>query len=123
MTGQLVPVRAFAGPGALAGFSYWDADGTPTTIYGPAYFAEPPLFQVFSSAHECGHLVLQTSDEFQANCFAIRNLPLTQSELATVGQIISNMGPLPPTYGGSGVVFWQGTMRACPDLFQIPRSP
>jgi hypothetical protein len=115
MSGQVVPVRQRIGPSPFWAHANWDMDGWPAITYGPAYFSLPALMQSFTSAHECGHLVLISSNEFVANCFALQNLPLSSQEKQFVARYHESLGPLGPQYGGSGAAFWAMTRRTCPD--------
>ncbi len=116
MAGQIVPVRQRIGPSNFWAHASWDPDGWPAITYGQAYFQLPPLMQVFTSAHECGHLAARTSNEFLANCFALENLPLSRQDKLFIAQFHMNIGPLGPQYGGSGAAFWQLTMQLCPQF-------
>lgn len=114
VTGQLVPVRQRTGFSSYWAHAQWDQDGWPSITYGSTYFALPPLMQVFTSAHECGHLVEQTTNEFEANCFALANLDLTIQEFNFIANYHHSIGPLPLHYGGSGTAFWKRTVQMCP---------
>jgi hypothetical protein len=72
--------------------------------------------QRFASLHECGHLVLRTYDEFQANCHALRNGDWSAGDLAHIRSFHEGLGGLPANYGQSGAGFWQNTIRACPEF-------
>lgn len=115
LSGQPVPVRQSVGPSQFWAQSRWDPDGWPSITYNAPYFNLPPLMQTFTSAHECGHLVLQTDNELLANCFALRNLPLSGSDKQFIAQYHIGIGSIGPQYGGSGAAFWAGTVRTCPN--------
>ncbi|MBA4143308.1 MAG: hypothetical protein H0X43_09990 [Nitrosospira sp.] len=53
-------------------------------------------------------------NEFEANCFALANLDLTNQEINFIANYHHSIGPLPLQYGGSGAAFWQGTVQMCP---------
>lgn len=108
-----VPVRQRTGQSPFWAHARWDPDGWPSITYGPAYFRLPAIMQVFTSAHECGHLVLETQDEFDANCFALNNLSPTKQQESFIANFHRQLGPLPTQYGGSGVAFWAGTKQKC----------
>ena len=114
--GQLVAVRQRVGPSPYWAHSQWDLDGWPAITYGAAYFQIPPLMQVFTTTHECGHLVLQTVNEFAANCFALRTLPLSSADKLAIAAFHKAIGLLPPQYGGSGAAFWEMTRQSCPQF-------
>jgi len=95
-------------------------DGWPTIVYGPTYFQLPPAMQRFTSAHECGHLRNQSTDEFAANCLALQSGGFTLAEVQFIGAFHQNIGPLPPNYGGSGAAFWAITVARCPALAEPP---
>ena len=114
--GQLVPVRERPGPSMFWAHSSWDMDGWPAITYGPPFFRLPPIMQEFTKFHECAHLAEQTTDEFQANCSALRAMRsrgLSQQQENFIANFHRNIGPIGPQYGGSGVAFWQGTLQAC----------
>lgn len=117
-TGQPVRVRAHVGASSFTAYASYDADGWPAITYAPRYFALPPTVQTFLSMHECGHLVLHTSNEFVANCYAMAQRHWRQDEIALIAASHLAVGRLPPQYGGSGAAFWAGTKRACPQFFQ-----
>lgn len=117
-TGQVVAVRQRLGPSAHWAHASWDQDGWPAVTYGPGYFALSPTMQRMTSAHECGHLVEMTQNEFAANCFALRNMPFSAEERLHIANVTTNLSQLPPQYGGSGAAFWLGTQQLCPDATQ-----
>lgn len=114
--GVPVQVRQMLGPSQHFAHSFWAPDGWPAIVYGQGYFAIPPLMQIFTSAHECGHLVNASASEPLANCFALQTLKLAPSQKLFIAQFHQNLGPLPPNYGGSGMQFWQLTRQLCPQL-------
>ena len=116
-TGQPVRVRDRIGPSAFTAFASYDPDGWPAITYAPAFFALPPTVQTFLSLHECGHLVLHTTNEFVANCYAIAHGRWNWEELALIAQSHLSVGHLPAQYGGSGEAFWAGTKATCPAYF------
>lgn len=117
-TGQPVRVRDHVGPSGFVAFASYDPDGWPAITYAPAYFSLPPTVQTFLSLHECGHLVLHTTDEFLANCYAVAQGHWTDEELAMIAQSHLSVGRLPAQYGGSGLAFWESTKATCPSYFQ-----
>ncbi len=117
-TGQPVRVRDHVGPSTFVAFASYDADGWPAITYTPAFFALPPTVQTFLSLHECGHLVLHTTNEFLANCYAVAQGHWTADQLALIASSHLSVGDLPSQYGGSGAAFWQGTKAACPSYFR-----
>lgn len=114
--GQMVRVRQRPGPSMFWAHATWDPDGWPSITYGQAYFSLPPFMQRFTSAHECGHLVLQTTNEFHSNCYAIERLGLKGRGLRAVADFHRGIGLIGPQYGGTGQDFWALTERSCPDL-------
>ncbi|KFG69578.1 hypothetical protein JH26_09605 [Microvirga sp. BSC39] len=88
----------------------------PAITYGPTYFRLPSIMQVFTTAHECGHLVLQTNNEFEANCYALANAGLSAAQKAFVARYHKQVGLLPEQYGGNGEAFWDNTVELCSDL-------
>lgn len=66
--------------------------------------------------HECAHIRLQTKDEIEANCDAVREMResgyLDDSGYAALTDWHRSMGRVAPRYGGTGRVFWQRT-EAC----------
>jgi len=66
--------------------------------------------------HECAHVRLQTDDEIEANCEAVRHMRavgyLDDEGYAALTAWHRDMGRVAPRYGGSGRVFWQRT-EAC----------
>ncbi len=66
--------------------------------------------------HECAHIRLQTDDEIEANCEAVRQMRevgyLDDDGYAALTAWHENMGRVAPRYGGTGRVFWQRT-EAC----------
>ncbi len=110
------------GPSAFAAQATWGAGQPPTITYAPAYFRLPPMMQVFLSLHECGHLVLHTTNEFRANCYAVGHGNWTAAELDLIGRSHQALGPFGPQYGGSGAAFWAATERTCPQYFSDLRG-
>ena len=117
-TGRPVAVRAHVGSSGFTAFASYDPDGWPAITYAPAFFSLPPTVQSFLSLHECGHLVLPTTNEFLANCYAISHGRWTEDDLALIERSHLSVGRLPPQYGGSGAAFWQGTKQTCPQFFR-----
>jgi hypothetical protein len=66
--------------------------------------------------HECAHIRLQSDDEIQANCEAVRQMRevgyLDDDGYAALTAWHESMGRVAPRYGGTGRVFWQRT-EAC----------
>jgi len=66
--------------------------------------------------HECAHVRLQTDDEIEANCEAVRQMReigyLDAEGYAALTTWHEGMGRVAPRYGGTGRVFWQRT-EAC----------
>lgn len=66
--------------------------------------------------HECAHVRLQTDDEIEANCEAVREMReigyLDEEGYAALTAWHDSMGRVAPRYGGTGRVFWQRT-EAC----------
>lgn len=116
LTGQLVPVRQRIGKSRFYAHANLDVGGVPTITYGHAYFGMSPTLQRFASLHECGHLVLRTYDEFEANCHALRHGNWTAEEVAKIREFHERLGAMPANYGKNGPGFWHGTMRACPEF-------
>jgi hypothetical protein len=113
-TGQPVPVLQMPGWSPFWAHAQWMMDGTPTITYGSAYFNLPSYMQVFTSIHECGHLVLRTTDEIEANCYAVFQGRWDPSTFQRIAAYHINFPlPLPPQYGGSGAEFWRLTMARC----------
>ena len=115
-TGQLVTVSHRLGGSVGFAQSNWGIGGRPTITYSPSYFRLSPTMQRFASLHECGHLVLQTRDEFLANCHALRHGRWHAGEIALIQQFHEDLGAMPAEYGKNGAGFWQNTMRACPEF-------
>lgn len=115
-TGQLVTVSHRLGGSVGFAQSNWDVGGRPTITYSPSYFRLSPTMQRFASLHECGHLVLQTHDEYLANCHALRHGRWQAREIAHIRQFHQDLGTMPAAYGKSGAGFWQNTMRACAEF-------
>lgn len=105
------------GPTAFAAEASWGVDYLPTITYSLAYFRLEPKIQLFLSLHECGHLVLRTTNEFQANCYAVTHAAWTETDLDLIGRRHEAVGLIPPQYGGSGHAFWAGTQKTCPQFF------
>ena len=106
------------GASGFTAFASYDSDGWPAITYAPAFFSLPPIVQTFLSLHECGHLVLHTTDEFVANCYAVAQGHWNAEELSLIARSHLTVGRLPAQYGGSGDAFWSGTKAACPRYFQ-----
>jgi len=117
-------------PGKLAiralqrvGFSHfaaeasWGAGNLPIITYSSLYFQLSPKMQLFLSLHECGHLVLRTTNEFRANCYAIAHAGWTERDLNLIGKVHEALGALPTQYGGNGHEFWSRTEKTCPQYF------
>lgn len=66
--------------------------------------------------HECAHVRLDTKDEVEANCEAVRVMResgyLDAAGYAALTVWHGGMGRVAPRYGGTGAVFWQRT-EAC----------
>jgi hypothetical protein len=114
-TGQEVFVRQRVGPSFFWAHSGWDPDGWPAITYGPTYFQLPSLMQIFTSYHECGHLVLKTTNEFAANCYALETGPFDDDNKDDIATYHKSIGPIGPQYGGSGAAFWALTVQRCPN--------
>lgn len=112
--GKAVRARERLGESGYMAYASFDPDGWPVITYARAYFALPPVLQTFLSLHECGHLVLKTTNEFRANCYALSNGSWTEADLALIATRHRMIGRLGPQYGGSGAAFWAGTVKACP---------
>lgn len=112
-TGQFVPARHRTGFSQFWAHAAWDGDGWPSVTYGATYFQLPPVMQRFTSLHECGHLALQTLNEFEANCFALQQMSPSDATLNYIALFHQSIGPLGPQYGGSGAAFWAGTRQVC----------
>ena len=73
--------------------------------------------------HECAHVRLQTDDEIEANCEAVREMRavgyLDDEGYAALTAWHESMGRVAPRYGGTGRVFWQRT-EACLARFDPP---
>jgi hypothetical protein len=117
-TGQPVRVRDHVGPSGFTAYASYDPDGWPAITYAPSYFTLPPTVQTFLSLHECGHLVLHTTNEFLANCYAVAQGNWNENQLALIARSHLTVGQLPAQYGGSGAAFWEGTKQTCPSYFQ-----
>ncbi len=118
-TGEQVRVRDHVGhPTGFTAYATYDLDGWPSITYAPAFFTLPPTIQTFLSLHECGHLVLHTTDEFVANCYAVAQGHWTPAKLAWIALSHQSVGALPPQYGGTGIAFWNKTKETCPSYFQ-----
>jgi hypothetical protein len=114
VSGATVQARERAGPSSFWAHAGWDPDGWPAIVYGPAYFHLPLLVQQLTAIHECMHISVPTTDEFDANCRALqimRQRGLAKQQESLIAQVHINIGPLPPQYGGSGAAFWQGTIQ------------
>lgn len=112
-TGQIQAAVHMSGPTKFWAQADWLPNGAPIVIYGNNYFTLPPIMQIFTSMHECGHLSLFTANEFQANCYALKRFSPTVGDFNFLAQFHSAIGVLPPNYGGSGVAFWNGTLAVC----------
>jgi hypothetical protein len=114
VTGETVQARERPGHSIYWAHAGWDPDGWPVIIYGPTYFHLPQSMQQLTAIHECMHISVPTSNEFEANCRALlvmRERGLSAQEESYIAQFHINIGPLPPRYGGSGKAFWQGTIQ------------
>lgn len=111
--GQIVQPRERPGPSMHWAHASYDPDGWPAITYGPTYYQLPPIMQIFTRLHECGHLAIPTTNELQANCYALRGRNWSQSELQFIANFHASVGPLPPQYGGSGAGFWTATLQNC----------
>lgn len=109
----MVPAREIVGPARLIAEARWGSDGSPLIVYGAGYFSMPGFMQRWIAAHECGHLNWYASDEFAANCFALRSLRPDGDMLDKIASFHRSMGHMSPQYGGSGSAFWRGTLAAC----------
>lgn len=73
--------------------------------------------------HECAHAKLQSDDEIEANCEAVREMRaigyLDDDGYAALTAWHESMGRVAPRYGGTGRVFWQRT-EACLARFDPP---
>jgi len=73
--------------------------------------------------HECAHVRLQSDDEIEANCEAVREMRavgyLDDEGYAALTAWHESMGRVAPRYGGTGRVFWQRT-EACLARFDPP---
>lgn len=110
------------GPTPFAAEASWGGGYLPTITYSLTYFRLEPTIQLFLSLHECGHLVLRTTNEFQANCYAVTHAPWTKMDLDLIGRRHAALGLLPLLYGGSGHAFWSGTQKTCPQSFKQRRN-
>lgn len=113
LTGEPVQVQQVRGPTPYLAAATYSPHGVPVIIYGSGYFSIPPFMQTWVSTHECGHLALRTLSEFQANCYALRQLRPNASMLERVASYHRSMGRLSPQYGGDGAAFWRGTLSVC----------
>ena len=104
----------------------WSRGLDPTMVYGNQFRALPPLFQRLVQHHECGHLDLRTSNEFLAECYALRRMSedglLTAANTRILRDEICSLGELGKKQGGSGVAFWEETRKLCSDL-NLPPCP
>lgn len=117
-TGQST-IRALqlVGPTPFAAQAIWGPGYPPTIIYSSVYFRLSSTLQLFLSLHECGHLVLRTTNEFEADCYAIAHADWTKADLDLIERSHVNLGTLPSRYGGNGHAFWAGTKNTCPQYF------
>jgi hypothetical protein len=118
-----IQVLQRVGPTAFAAEASWGVGYLPTITYSLSYFRLEPKIQLFLSLHECGHLVLRTTNEFQANCYAVTHAAWTEPDLDLIGRRHEAVGLLPPQYGGSGHAFWVGTQKTCPQSFTQHEIP
>lgn len=76
--------------------------------------------------HECAHVRLQTNDEIEANCAAVRDMReagyLDDEGYAALTAWHRDMGRVAPKYGGTGRVFWERT-EACLAQHAVPSAP
>lgn len=88
--------------------------GYPTIIYSSFYYTMPRYMREFTRAHECCHLSVPTTDEYEANCCAIESLRLTRDEIYKVASYTARNAPSAGAqYGGSGAEFWRRTVAIC----------
>ena len=113
ISGAMVYAVQVPGPSNHWAHAFWQRNGMPTIVYGPAYYSLPPFMQTWTSVHECGHLTLKTDNEFVANCYALKRLTPDGPMLNMLASFHRSLGPLPPQYGGSGSAFWAGTLEQC----------
>lgn len=117
-TGKPVAARVRVGESGYTAYASYDPDGWPAITYASGYFQLPAVVQTFLSLHECGHLVLKTSNEFRANCYALEQGRWTRAELEVIAASHRAVGRIGPQYGGSGAAFWKGTELTCPQHFE-----
>lgn len=74
------PVREIPAPINDIAVAGWDQFG-PVIFYNPVLVAQAgPYVATFVRAHEYGHINLRTSDEVQADLYAVRALAFTNPE-------------------------------------------
>ena len=104
----------------------WSQTRPPMMVYGKQFPALPPLFQRLMQHHECGHIEMRTSNEFLANCYALRGLAedglLTPANTTILRDEMCSLGELSQKQGGSGVAYWEETRKLCSDL-DLPPCP
>jgi hypothetical protein len=115
-TGDLVTVKEKRGWSAFWAHADYDAEGWPTITYGSDFNGLPHTMKLFTFAHECAHLVLRTRNEFEANCWALRQRNWSARELQFIARYHNGLGPLFPQHGGSGAAFWRLTVEHCPEF-------
>ena len=115
-SGQVVQARERNGPLNFWAYASFDPDGWPAITYSPAFYQLTPLMQEFTRRHECAHLAVPTSDEFMANCVALRSRMWSRPEIDHIAATHHAIGVQGPQYGGSGASFWQITLDYCPEF-------
>ena len=89
----------------------WKTDETSIVIYGQRYFSIPAFMQQWVSAHECGHPIFYTSDDFAANCHALPILRPDKDLFPQSRCFAQKDGLLPAKYRGSGPYFRETLTR------------
>jgi hypothetical protein len=118
MTGRPAPAMHMNNPNIpFWAMAQWLPNGVALISYSPGFYALNRTMQRFTQHHECGHLSIPTSNEFEANCFAIEKMDeegaLTEGAKRMIRQTHCSIGALGPQYGGSGRAFWNGTVEVC----------
>lgn len=106
--------------GGSAAVVRYQADGTPRMIFDRFVMqriaSRSQLAYDLVFYHECAHIRLQSKDEIEANCDAVREMRetgyLDDQGYAALTEWHRGMGRVAPRYGGTGRVFWQRT-EAC----------
>src|SRR5262245_14069303 len=62
---QMVPFWAMA---------QWLPNGVALISYSPVFYQLNAVMQRFTQYHECGHLDVPTTIEYQANCYALEKM-------------------------------------------------